>query len=58
MILAVRHELYCKVRDRNPRRWSRDTRNWAPIGAVPLNPERDTTVKTHSGGIDKQPLAA
>jgi hypothetical protein len=25
---------------------------------VTLNPERDTIVTTHSGGIDKQPVAA
>lgn len=42
----------------NPARWSGKTRNWTPIGAVTLNPERDSIVKTHSGHIDKQPLAA
>jgi putative transposase len=57
-ILAARHELYCQARQRNPRRWSRGTRNWTPIGAVTLNPEREAIVKTHSNGIDKQPLAA
>ena len=39
-------------------RWSGNTRNWTPIGAVTLNPERDSIIKTHSGYIDKQPLAA
>jgi putative transposase len=41
-ILAARHEVYIQARERNPARWSRDTRNWTPIGAVTLNPERDT----------------
>ena len=57
-ILAARHELYCQARERNPRRWSRGTRNWTPIGAVTLNPEREAIVKTHSGRADKQPVAA
>ncbi len=34
------------------------TRNWTPIGAVTLNPERDSIIKTHSGYTDQQPLAA
>jgi putative transposase len=54
-ILAARHELYLEARERNPRRWSSDTRNWTPIGAVTLNPERDSVVK-EAAGI--QPLAA
>lgn len=57
-ILAARHELYVKARERNPRRWSGATRNWTPIEAVTLNPERDSVVKTHSGSVDIQPLAA
>ncbi len=57
-ILAARHELYVKARERNPRRWSGATRNWTPIEAVTLNPERDSIVRTHSGSVDTQPLAA
>lgn len=57
-ILAARHDLYCQARERNPRRWSGTTRNWTPVGAVTLNPERDHVVKTHSPSLDKQPLAA
>jgi hypothetical protein len=41
-ILAARHELYVQARERNPARWSRETRNWTPIGDVTLNPERDS----------------
>ena len=43
-ILAQRHQLYLLARERNPQRWSRNTRNWTPIGAVTLNPERDAVV--------------
>ena len=43
-LLAARHELYLKARAANPRRWSRHTRNWQPISAVTLNPERDSLV--------------
>ena len=39
-ILAARHGLYTKARKRTPRRWTRGTRNWTPIGAVRLNPEK------------------
>jgi transposase InsO family protein len=37
-ILAKRHGLYRAARARTPRRWTRHTRNWTPIGAVALNP--------------------
>lgn len=43
-ILAARHQLYLQARRRHPARWSTNTRNWAPIGPVTLNPERDTVV--------------
>jgi len=57
-ILAARHALYAKARDRNPARWSRDTRDWTPIGAVTLNPERDTVVAAAQRVEGIQPLAA
>lgn len=57
-ILAARHDLYLQARALNPARWSGDTRNWAPIGAVTLNPERDSIIKTHLVGNQFQPLAA
>ena len=57
-ILAARHALYTQARELNPARWSGATRNWSPVGAVTLNPERDSVVKTHSENIDKQQLAA
>jgi transposase InsO family protein len=43
-ILAARHELYLQARNANPRRGSRQTRNWSPAGPVALNPERDSIV--------------
>src|SRR3954468_5088130 len=47
-ILAARHALYQQAREANPRRWSGPTRNWTPIGAVTLNPERDSVVAAAS----------
>ncbi|MHC8400965.1 IS3 family transposase [Pseudomonas sp. MDT1-17] len=40
-ILARRHELYQRARKKSPERWSGQTRNWEPIGAVMLNPDRE-----------------
>lgn len=36
--LQHRKRVYEAAKSRNPRRWSRATRNWEPIGAVSLNP--------------------
>jgi putative transposase len=57
-ILAARHALYIQARSKNPARWSGATRNWSPIGAVTLNPERDSVVITNSTSTDIQPMAA
>lgn len=57
-ILAARDALYAQARERNPARWSRDTRDWTPIGAVTLNPERDTAVAVAHRAEGIQPLAA
>lgn len=57
-ILQQRHELYGQARERNPRRWSGNTRNWTPIGAVTLNPERDAVVTASNNSIDNLPTAA
>jgi hypothetical protein len=43
-VLAARHALYRQAREANPRRWSGPTRDWTPVGAVTLNPERDSIV--------------
>lgn len=46
-ILTARHQTYLQARERHPARWSRATRDWTPIGAVTLNPERDAVVRDH-----------
>jgi putative transposase len=57
-ILAARHEVYRKARERHPARWSRDTRNWSHISAVTLNPERDCVVAAaHLQGDIQQKIA-
>ena len=57
-ILAARHALYTQSRQRHPARWSGHTRNWAPVGAVTLNPERDSIITAHSAHNNIQALAA
>jgi hypothetical protein len=57
-ILARRHELYLQGRERNPRRWSRTTRDWSRIDVVTLNPEHDSVMKTHLTDVNTQQAAA
>ena len=57
-ILAARHQTYLQARERNPARWSRETRDWTPIGAVTLNPERDAVVRDHVHAEDIGRLVA
>jgi putative transposase len=38
LMLAHRHDVYTAAQQRTPRRWTRSTRNWSPVGAVYLNP--------------------
>jgi putative transposase len=57
-ILEARHEVYIRARERNPARWSGNTRNWSPVHAVTLNPERGSAVNMAAGALDKQPQAA
>lgn len=57
-ILARRHALYERAREANPRRWSRRTRNWEPITAVTLNPERESVVDAAWGAQGKTAIAA
>lgn len=46
-ILARRHQLYQRARRSNPKRWTRDTRNWNPIGLVVLNPLKGAAQAEH-----------
>jgi len=45
-------EVYEAARMRNPRRWTRGTRNWTPITVVTLNPERDAVVRPPAANAD------
>ena len=57
-VLAARHALYTKARERHPARWARHTRDWSPMGPVTLNPERDSVIAEHVKEKLIQPLAA
>jgi putative transposase len=57
-ILAALHAVYTQARERNPARWSRDTRDWTPVGAVTLNHELDSVVAMATHDEEIQPLAA
>ena len=50
-VLAARHVLYQEAREHNPRRWSGSTRNWTPVTAVTLNPERDMLIQAVTSQI-------
>jgi transposase InsO family protein len=39
-LLAARHALYRRARRGKPRRWTGDTRDWTPVGAIVLNPAK------------------
>ncbi|MDT8444561.1 MAG: IS3 family transposase [Desulfuromonadales bacterium] len=47
-ILEHRHAVYQQARERNPARWSGETRNWSPVGAVWLNPEKENQPMTQA----------
>ena len=57
-ILAARHDLYLLARERHPARWSGATRNWVPVGAVTLNPERDCGIQDRLDRDNLQALVA
>jgi transposase InsO family protein len=48
-ILDNRKAVYEKARRRHPERWAGATRNWTPVGAVRLNPEKRPTVNADLG---------
>jgi putative transposase len=50
-LLDARHAVYQDARERNPRRWSGQTRNWQPLAIVTLNPERDAVVRAATSQI-------
>jgi len=57
-LLAARHAVYVCAREANPRRWSGQTRNWMPVGAVTLNPERDSVIDAELARQNKSEQAA
>ena len=57
-LLAARHAVYQQAKERNPARWSRDTRDWSPVEAVALNPERDAVIGAPCRAEDKTRLLA
>jgi putative transposase len=50
-VLAARHAIYQDAPQRNPQVWSGPIRNWAPVGVVTLNPERDSIVRAATSQI-------
>jgi putative transposase len=42
-ILNRRREVYTEARQKNPDRWSGQTRNWQSVAVVRLNPEKNET---------------
>ncbi|WP_437476289.1 hypothetical protein [Sorangium sp. So ce1014] len=54
-LLAARARVYERARRRHPERWSGETRNWTPGGAVRLAPRKPDELR---GTSDKEALAA
>lgn len=44
-ILAKRATVYADAQARHPERWTKQTRNWTPVGEVHLNPEHKPQAK-------------
>ena len=58
-ILAARELVYQQAREANPKRWSGKTRDWSPVGAVTLNPERESvTAAIHNPTAEISAVAA
>jgi transposase InsO family protein len=50
-ILANRKEVYQKAKEINPKRWSREIRNWERVTEVLLNPERCKNTDSQSRAV-------
>jgi putative transposase len=50
-VLAHRQEVYEEAQRRNPQRWSGSVRNWNPVEAVRLNPERQLAKTVQFGEV-------
>jgi len=44
-ILEKRKDVYCKAKEANPNRWSKEIRNWSHVDTVLLNPLKETREK-------------
>lgn len=47
-LLRKRTEVYEAAKARRPERWSGDTRSWAPVTTVHLNPEKKVTAAVNN----------
>ena len=56
--LQVRTQVYELARQRHPQRWTGTIRDWSRVGAVTLNPDRDTVVPAQSKQNESKRLAA
>jgi putative transposase len=52
-VLAARHAVYEQAKAAHPQRWSRHTRDWNPITAVTLNPEREAAITAAQNAVHK-----
>ena len=57
-LLASRHQVYELARNDHPECWSDPTRNWQPLAAVWLNPERSDPRRGGHGSTDALPHEA
>lgn len=53
-ILANRVNVYTEAKQLNPSRWSGDTRNWQPITAVHLNPDKRHRTTNNENEVPKR----
>ena len=56
--LQARTQVYELARQRHPQRWTGATRDWNRVGAVTLNPDRDTGATTQGRQHESKRLAA
>lgn len=56
--LQARTQVYELARQRHPQRWTGTIRDWSRVGAVTLNPDRDTVVPAQSKQNESKRLAA
>jgi len=50
-LLQKRSAVYAQAREKNPLRWSKNTRNWSRVTEVHLNPDKPTAMEVKSPKI-------